>query len=85
MYQKPRDGEQHTRTVKDKLFHWCEGNGAHKPKWVRHDPKTCRGNKNTEEKVSTGPATGSTPGGNSSGNKVSWSAGMMATINDVDE
>ena len=83
IFTKPYDGEKHTRTVKDKLYHWCEGNGAHKPKWVRHDPKICCGNKDkgTETKDLSGPATG----GGSSGNKVSWSAAMMATINDVDE
>ena len=83
MFTKPYEGEKHTRTVKDKLYHWCEGNGAHKPKWVRHDPKDCRGkDKDSEPKEPDGPATEE---GSSEKKKVSWSAAMMATLNEDDE
>ncbi len=49
---KPKDGEPTTIVVEGKKFHWCDGgNGAHKPKWVVHDPKDCRGNKDTGTKT----------------------------------
>ena len=42
-FQKPKQGEAHTKTVNDKVYHWCDGKDAkhHKAKWVRHDPKDC--------------------------------------------
>ena len=39
----PGDGDAKTVKVGDKTYHWCEGNGAHKPKWVAHLPSKCSG------------------------------------------
>jgi hypothetical protein len=50
MSKKPKEGEPHTKKVNGKTYHWCEGNDAHKPKWVIHDPKMCSGLKDKDEK-----------------------------------
>ena len=43
MTKPPASSEPKTKTVNDKMYHWCEGNGVHKPKWVIHEPKDCKG------------------------------------------
>ena len=32
MFKKPSGGEPSTKTVNEKEYHWCDGNGAHKAK-----------------------------------------------------
>ena len=81
MYKKPTGNEPTTKTVNEKEYHWCNGNGAHKPKWVRHKPSECRGNESGtstgEESKDEEPNGGSGAGG--------WSAAMQATLSDLDE
>jgi hypothetical protein len=50
MSKKPKEGEPCTKKVNGKTYHWCEGNDAHKPKWVIHDPKSCSGLKDKDAK-----------------------------------
>ena len=47
MTKPPVSSEPKTKTVNDKKYHWCKGNEAHKPKWVIHEPKDCKGHKGT--------------------------------------
>ena len=82
MFQAPDAGSPKSKTVNDKTYYWCPGNGAHKPKWVRHEPSTCKGLEGTAE--------GGTPVDNStapppaaSESAVGWSAAMQATVTDL--
>ena len=43
MTKKLNDGEALTKKVNGKAYHWCKGNGSHKPKWVIHKLKQCNG------------------------------------------
>jgi hypothetical protein len=43
MTKPPASGKPKTKTMNNKKYHWCKGNGAHKPKWVIHKPKDCKG------------------------------------------
>jgi hypothetical protein len=61
MSKKPKDGESQTKKVDGKTYHWCEGNGAHKPKWVIHDPKTCNRLKKPKPKDSGSEESKSQP------------------------
>ena len=44
-FQRPKEGEPHKKVLDGKDFHCCEGNGAHKPKSVCHEPANCTGKK----------------------------------------
>ena len=94
IFRKPQPGEAKTKTINEKVYHWCEGHNGehHKAKWVRHDPKDC-GKRTTA-------GTGGNPGGNAGGTneqargaegtppqeggggerRVGWNAAMQATI-----
>jgi hypothetical protein len=78
MFKKPSGGEPSTKTVNEKEFHWCDGNGAHKAKWVRHLPSECRGKDRSEGEPNEEEA-GSPAGAGG------WSAAMQAIISDVDD
>ncbi len=39
MLQPPKEGEKHTKTVEEKVYHWCP---KHKS-WGCHKPKDCKG------------------------------------------
>ena len=78
-FQRPKEGEPHKKVVDGKDFHWCEGNGAHKPKWVRHEPANCTGKKEgskTEDKPAEEKKEEKHGG---------WTAAMKATIQDHEE
>ena len=73
MSKSPTDGKL-TKVVNDKTYHWCEGNGAHTPRWVRHTPAECRG---SEKKKPESILKEEKPKG------VSWStAAMLAMVDD---
>ena len=78
-FQRPKEGEPLKKVVGGKDFHWCEGNGAHKPKWVRHEPAKCTGKKEgskPEEKPAEEKKEEKHGG---------WTAAMKATIQDHEE
>ncbi len=79
MLKKPSGGEPSTKMVNEKAYHWCDGNGAHKPKWVRHLPSECRGKARDtkpdgESKKTEQPSGDSGAGG--------WTAAMQALIDE---
>ena len=39
MTQEPKEGEKKTKTVKNKLYHWCPNHKC----WGRHKPEDCKG------------------------------------------
>jgi len=43
MNKAPKSGELKTKTKDGKTHHWCDGYGAHKPRWVIHKVQKCRG------------------------------------------
>ena len=43
MNKAPKSGEPKTKTKDGKTYHWCDGYGTHKPRWVIHKVDKCRG------------------------------------------
>jgi len=43
MNKAPKSGESKTKTKDGKTYHWCDGYGTHKPRWVIHKVEKCRG------------------------------------------
>jgi len=43
MNKAPKSRESKTKTKDGKTYHWCNGYGAHKPRWVIHKVEKCRG------------------------------------------
>jgi len=43
MNKAPKSGEPKTKTKDGKTHHWCDGCGAHKPRWVIHKVEKCCG------------------------------------------
>ena len=43
MTKAPKSGESKTKSKDGKTYHWCDGYGVHKPRWVIHKPEKCRG------------------------------------------
>jgi len=43
MNKAPKSGEPKTKTKDGKTYHWCDGYGTHKPRWVIHKVEKCRG------------------------------------------
>ena len=78
----PKDGEPQTKTVGGKEYHWCVGNNAHKPKWVRHDPSKCSGLDDSKKKSDDAkPASESKKESAIKDSKtVKWSSAMRATL-----
>ena len=75
MSKSPTDGKLN-KVVNDKTYHWCEGNGAHTPRWVRHTPAECRG---SEKKKPESILKEEKPKG------VSWSTAAMQAMVDDEE
>jgi hypothetical protein len=73
----PKDGEPKSKTVEGKTFHWCEGNGAHEPKWVIHEPSKCSGLKDASSGTEKTPPSSES---NTEKRKVGWSTTMLATL-----
>jgi len=38
-----KSGESKTKSKDGKTYHWCDGYGVHKPRWVIHKVEKCRG------------------------------------------
>ena len=43
MNKAPKSGESKTKTKDGKTYHWCDGYGTHKPRWVIHKVEKCHG------------------------------------------
>jgi len=43
MKKAPKSGEPKSKTKDGKTYHWCDGYGTHKPRWVIHKVEKCRG------------------------------------------
>ena len=43
MNKAPKSGESKTKSKDGKTYHWCDGYGVHKPRWVIHKVEKCRG------------------------------------------
>jgi len=43
MSKPPKNGESKTKNKDGKTYHWCEGYGAHEPRWVIHKVEKCCG------------------------------------------
>jgi len=43
MVKPPKNGESKTKNKDGKTYHWCEGYGSHKPRWVIHKVEKCHG------------------------------------------
>ncbi|CAB9525983.1 unknown protein [Seminavis robusta] len=83
VYQEPNNGDPKSKTVEGKTYHWCPGNGAHKPRWVTHLPEKCNGLKNgsTEEKDAKTDSKATKKGEKE---PVKWTTMMKATIEEED-
>ena len=87
----PKEGEDSTKEVNGKTYHWCTGNGAHKPMWVMHLPAECRGLKDDKKpkaddkkpKAAEPKESGGTLSGGGNGTGVRWTAAMaeLAKLN----
>ena len=53
--QAPAPGEPNWVKIGDKTYYYCQGHGAHDPKWVVHKPEQCRGLKNKKKDEETKP------------------------------
>ena len=76
----PKDGESRKKTVNGKTYHWCTGGTSHKPKWVIHEPKDCKG-KGTEAE-SDNKDKSSEESSSGSEKSVKWSTAMLARASD---
>jgi len=43
MNKAPKSGESKTKNKDGKTYHWCNGYGTHKPRWVIHKVEKCHG------------------------------------------
>ncbi|CAB9524291.1 unknown protein [Seminavis robusta] len=81
VFNEPSNEEPKTKTVDGKVWNWCEGNGAHKPRWVTHKLSECRGTKNGSGESK---ASDKNPKEKKEKEPVKWTAAMNATIEDKD-
>jgi hypothetical protein len=91
MTKAPKDGEPKSKKVEGRNYHWCEGYGAHEPRWVIHKVEKCRGyikrlnelggnqerDEDEEESTPTPPRSEST---RETQRRVGWSTTMLAQV-----
>jgi hypothetical protein len=83
----PKEGEPQSKTIGGKDYHWCVGNNAHKPKWVRHEPSKCSGLDDSKKKSDDAkPASESKKeSAIKDAKSVKWSSAMRATLSSTED
>jgi hypothetical protein len=75
-----QEGEPQSKTIGGKDYHWCVGNNAHKPKWVRHEPSSAVDLTIRRKDVAKPASESKKESAIKDAKSVKWSSAMRATL-----